>query len=68
LRLRFLNLSNSLLKLEQKIYDKHTKIVFDTLVFYLVFVALCEKEYKKAIAKKGRTKQRKQEKGEKECA
>jgi hypothetical protein len=56
------------LKLEQKIYDKHTKIVFDTLVFYLVFVALCEKEYKKAIAKKGRTKQRKQEKGEKECA
>jgi hypothetical protein len=39
LRMRSLNLSNSLLKLEQKIYDRRTRF-FDTLLLYLDFAAL----------------------------
>jgi cell division protein FtsI/penicillin-binding protein 2 len=37
-------LSNSLFKLEQKICTRHTRIVFDILVLFLVFVALLWKK------------------------
>jgi uncharacterized membrane protein len=54
-------LANSLLKLEQKINSRQTRIVFDILVLFLVFAALLwkKREHKRHVQENIRTKQKK---------